>query len=170
VSIEILDRESRRFARARDTVTAVVADTGFGVSDLVLARGAGGSNRAADFAELNLDPRFSPTVRRREALVVAWEAWLFSGTDVISYVVELELQDASRRPVLARILGGVGIGGDREPATRISFQSQRPLANGKTAEWISLGTDLNPGDYLLVMRFRAHGREIVRERAVSIRP
>ena len=170
VSIEILDRESRRFARARDTVTAVVADTGFGVSDLVLARGAGGSNRAADFAELNLDPRFSPTVRRRGALVVAWEAWLFSGTDVISYVVELELQDASRRPVLARILGGVGIGGDREPATRISFQSQRPLANGKTAEWISLGTDLNPGDYLLVMRFRAHGREIVRERAVSIRP
>jgi len=138
------------------------------VSDLLLARGAGGGNRAGSLGDLNLDPRFAPAVHRGEALVVAWEVWSFEGGDRIAYDVELELQDASRRPVLARVLGGVGIGGDREPASRISFRSERPLTFGKTAEWVSLGTDLEPGEYQLVLRFRGGGREILRERAVTI--
>lgn len=169
VAVEVLDRSARRFARFRDTVTAVPADTGFGASDLVLARGVGGSRQAASLAGLNLDPRFAPAVGRGEALVVAWEVWHFSGGDRIRYDVELELQDAGRRPVLARVLGGLGIGGDREPASRISFTSQRPLEGGKTAEWVSLGTDVTPGDYVLVMRFSGAGRQVVRERAVTIR-
>jgi hypothetical protein len=108
-------------------------------------------------------------VARGAPLVVAWEAWALDGRDRVTYDVELELQDASRRPVVARILGGIGIGGDRAPASQITFRSERPLVSGRTADWVALGTDVEPGTYRLVLTFRAGNTTFVRERELVVR-
>jgi hypothetical protein len=85
--------------------------------------------------------------------------------------VTLEVQNAGRQAVTARLLRGIGLGGERRAETTIQYDADRPLVQGRTIEWLELAAELKPGDYRIVLRLRdaESGREVVRERVVTVR-
>lgn len=174
VTVEVWDRAARHVGRVRDTVTTLtVEDSAFTVSDLLLARRiepAPGVDDPASRRDLRIDPLFGATVRRGATVGLYWEMYRFSEPEGrLRCEVSLEVRDAGGRSVLTRVLRGVGIGGEREPETRIRYESARPLFNGRAVEWLELGA-LPAGEYRLVLRLkdRESGREVTRERKLVV--
>jgi hypothetical protein len=85
--------------------------------------------------------------------------------------VTVELLDASRQPVLARVLQGVGVQAGRRPEARIEYESTRPVVAGRAVEWLTLTSDVGIGDYRLVFHLRDQetGQEFTRERLIRVR-
>jgi hypothetical protein len=77
--------------------------------------------------------------------------------------------DASRKPMLARMLRSVT--GDERRGTRIEFESSRPMAEGRTVEWVEVSGDLPIGNYRLVFTItdRETGVAVTREREFRVR-
>lgn len=176
LTVEVWDRGARHLHRYRDTVsTLVVEDSSFAVSDLLLvgsltppADGDATSRRA-----LAPTPLYGGTVGVGEPVGLVWETYRLAGdrNGRLRYRVSVEVLDAGRQPVLARVLRGVGLAGERRPETRIEYDSNRPLADGRAVEWLELTSELKPGEYRVVLRLRdqASGREVVRERTLTVR-
>lgn len=176
LTLEVWDRPQRRLHRLRDTVsTLAITDSSFVVSDLLLAKTItppdGGE--VVGRQSLALTPLYGSAITAGDPVGLVWEVYRLKGeTDGrVRYHVTLELLDNARQPVLTRILRGIGLSGERRPAARLEFDSNRPLTKGRTAEWLELTGSLGPGDYRLVMRFRDEetGTEVVREARLTVR-
>jgi hypothetical protein len=79
------------------------------------------------------------------------------------------VQNASRQPILARMLRSMS-GGERR-GTRIEFESSRPMAEGRTVEWVEVSSDLPIGNYRLVFTITdgETGVAVTREREFRVR-
>jgi GWxTD domain-containing protein len=177
LTIEVWDRAVKRLHRLRDTVSALaVDDSAFVVSDLMLAGSVtppqGGE--AVSRNQLALTPLFGLTLEAGQPLDLVWETYRLTGErdGRIRYRVTLEVQDAGRQPVAARLLRGIGLAGERRPEAVIRYDADRPLAHGRTVEWLELTSEFRPGDYRIVLRLvdQATGREVVRERPLHVTP
>jgi hypothetical protein len=185
VTFEVWDQESRRFYRQRDTLTTIAyGDSGFATSDVLLVRNVV-SPKGEDITsrdDLNILPLYGSELPQGQTLGIVWETYrqgAASGRE--RYHVSIELQNAARRPVLTRARG---IGnccsfserssprsGQGAAATRIEYDSDRPMENGKAVEWLELGSDLPIGNYRLVFTVtdRETGAVVEREREIRVR-
>jgi GWxTD domain-containing protein len=175
LTVEVWDTAAGRLYRLRDTVsTLAVGDSAFAVSDLILASSIEGPDTGdvASRRELGITPLYGSTLSREDTLGLVWESYRLNAAsgDRQRYQVSIELLDASRQPVIARVLGGVGIG-ERRPASRIEFESVRPIVDGRSVEWLELTSNLRIGEYRLVMRIldRTTGVAVTRERMIRVR-
>jgi GWxTD domain-containing protein len=175
LTVEVWDTVARRLHRLRDTVSTLMpGDSGFTVSDLILASGieAPESDDPTSRQQLRIVPVYGSTIARGDTLGLVWETYRMGGApaDRQRYQVRIELFDASRQPMLARVLRGVAGGGERR-ANRVEYESARPVANGRSVEWIELTSDLRIGEYRLVVRIedRATGVAVTRERMIRVR-
>jgi GWxTD domain-containing protein len=175
LTVEVWDTAASRLHRLRDTVSTLLpGDSGFVVSDLILARGieAPESEEPTSRQQLTIQPLYGATIARGDTLGLVWEAYRTGGApaDRQRYQVSIELFDASRQPMLARVLRGVGGGGERR-ANRVEYESSRPVAGGRSVEWIELTSDLRSGEYRLVVRIqdRTTGVAVTRERMIRVR-
>jgi len=175
LTIEVWDHVRARLYRLRDTVSTLpIEDSTFAVSDLVLVRDVA-SQRGDDVTsrrDLTFTPVYGGTMRRGAPVGLVWEVYHLTGPAEgrVRYRVVLEVLDASRQAVFARVLRGVGIRGEQRPASRIAYETSRPMVNRRAVEWLELTSDLKPGDYRLVMHLidAESGREVVRERRLRV--
>jgi len=176
LTLEVWDTAQRRLHRLRDTVTTL--DTGDGVfvvSDLLLVteitppEGDDITSRR----DLPVTPLYGATVAKGERLGIVWETYQVSDSLPADgrrrYQVIVEVLDASRKPMLARMLRSVT--GDERRGTRIEFESSRPMAEGRTVEWVEVSGDLPIGSYRLAFTLtdRETGRAVTREREFRVR-
>jgi len=177
LTVEIWDRAVRQLYRLRDTVSMLpLDDSAFVVSDVLFARGVtppeGGE--ATTRTQLGITPLYGQTLEVGQPLGLVWETYRLTGErdGRMQYRVTIEVLDAGRQPVATRLLRGIGLSGERRPEARIEYDGNRPMANGRTVEWLELTGDLKPGDYRIVLRLRDEntGREVVRERTLQVVP
>jgi hypothetical protein len=176
LTLEVWDTVDQRLFRLRDTVSTLAwADSGFAVSDVIMASSIQppADDDPTSRSELAVTPLYGSTLTRGDTLGLVWETYRmgeFAG-DRQRYRVSIELLDATRQPIAARVLRGVGIGGERRPASRIEYESTRPIRNGRSVEWIELTSDLRIGEYRLVMQIidRTTGVRVTRERIFRVR-
>ncbi len=176
LTVEMWDRATRQLGRVRDTLSTLsIEDSAFTVSDILLAteiRSVVGDD-ATSRRDIRIEPLWGGTLDRGQTLGLYWESYRLSGErdGRMRYRVRLEVLDASRRPIIARVLSGVGVSRDRSPATRIEYDSNRPLANGRAVEWLELTGELAAGEYRIVLTLKDEdsGREVKRERALMVR-
>lgn len=175
LTVEVWDQAARRLYQLRDTVSTVQpGETEFAVSDLLLVTEIRApENDITSRRALPVTPLYGSTLRKGEALGLVWETYRLDDErdGRQEYRVSIELLDAARQPMLARVLRGVGIGDRPRPEAKIEFDSSRPLADGRTVEWLELTSDLDIGEYRLVftIRDRRTGTEVTRERAIRVR-
>ena len=174
LTVEVWDRARERIGRLRDTVTTLaIADSSFTVSDLLLAGRIApgpGTEDPTSRRELDMDPLYGTSVAAGATVGLYWEMYRFTRPEGrIETDVHLEVLDAGGRSVFARVLRGVGVTGEREPAARVRYQSSRPLLNGRAIEWLELAA-LSAGEYRIRLRLtdRDSGREVVRERKLVV--
>jgi GWxTD domain-containing protein len=174
LTVEVWDRARERVGRLRDTITTLaVTDSSFMVSDLLLAGRIApgpGTDDPTSRRELDMDPLYGTTLPAGATLGLYWEMYRFNEPEGrVETDVHLEVLDAGGRSVFARVLRGVGITGEREPAARVRYQSTRPLLNGRAIGWLELG-GLSAGEYRIRLRLtdRDSGREVVRERNLVV--
>lgn len=174
LTVEVWDQARRRLGRLRDTVTTLsVEDSSFMVSDVMLAgtiEPGPGTEDPTSRRELVMEPLFGYTIGAGETVGLYWEMYRFDAPEGrLRTEVSIEVVDASGNSVLARVLRGVGLRGEREPETRVRYESTRPLLNGRAIEWVELG-DLPAGEYRIRLRLRDRdsGREVVRERKLVV--
>jgi hypothetical protein len=176
LTVEVWDHVRARLYRLRDTISTLpIEDSTFTVSDLLLVsevtstRGDNVTSRR----ELTLTPLYGGIVQHGAPVGLVWEVYHVGGPAEgrVRYRVTVEVQDAGRQPVFARVLRGVGIRGEQRPASRIAYETSRPMADRRAVEWLELTSDLKPGDYRLVMHLvnEENGREVVRERRVRVK-
>jgi len=174
LTVEVWDTAAGRLYRLRDTVSTLAAgDSALVVSDVMLATSitAPDTGDVASRQALAVLPLYGSTLSREDTLGLVWETYgPADASDRRRYQVSIELLDASRQPVFARVLGGVGIG-ERRPASRIEFESVRPVVDERSVEWLELASNLRIGEYRLVMRIldRTTGVEATRERMIRVR-
>jgi len=171
---EVWDWEAQRLYRRRDTLTTVTyGDSGFAASDILLVRNVE-SPKGDDVTrreDLTILPLYGSTLDKGQSLGLVWETYRRGATSGRQrYHVSIEMQNAARRAVLTRVLRGIGLG-QRAAATRIEYESNRPLEDGRTVEWIELGSDLPAGNYRLVLSITDSetGAVVEREREISVR-
>jgi GWxTD domain-containing protein len=174
LTFEVWDQEAQRFYRTRDTLTTVTyGDSGFAASDVLLVRNVE-SPKGDDITskdDLNLLPLYGSTLPKGQTLGLVWEVYRAGGASGRArYHVSVELQNAAHRPVLTRLMRGIGIG-RRAAATRIEYDSNRPMENGHAVEWLELGSDLQEGTYRLVFGItdQQTGTVVEREREIRVR-
>lgn len=174
LTVEVWDTTQRRLHRLRDTVTTL--DTGDGVfvvSDLLLVteitppEGGDITSRR----DLPVTPLYGATVPKGKPLGIVWETYRLDSLPEgrRRYQVNIEVFNASRQPILARMLRSV-TGGERH-GTRIQFESSRPMAEGRTVEWVEVSSDLPIGEYRLAFTItdRETGVAVTRERRFRVR-
>ena len=176
LTVEILDPGPRQLGRVRDTLsTLAIEDSTFVVSDVLLASGVASlvGDGAVSRREMEITPLYGSTLESNQTLGLYWEVYRLSGAQEgrVRYRVSVEIQDAGRRPILARILSGVAGGGDRPAATRIEYDSDRPMQQGRAVEWLELTGQLRPGEYRVIVTItdRESGNAVTRERALVVR-
>lgn len=174
---EVWDQAYQRLSRFRDTVnTRSLGDSAFAVSDILLAsrvQPKGRDRDAVSHADLDITPLYHLDVRRGDPVTLVWETYRLKGetnNGQAAYHVSIVVEDATRRSIPARVLSGVGIGGRREPASKIEYDARRPMHDGTSVAWLQLGTDLTPGPYhiVLTLKDRSSGIALTRERALTI--
>jgi GWxTD domain-containing protein len=175
LTIEVWDHARGRLYRLRDTVSTLsIEDSTFAVSDLLLVQDVASprGDNVTSRRELTLTPLYGGIVQRGVPVGLVWEIYHLTGPAEgrVRYRVVLEVLDAGRQPVFARVLRGVGIKGEQRPASRIAYETSRPMVDRRAVEWLELTSDLKPGDYRLVMHLidGESGREIVRERRLRV--
>lgn len=174
LTVEVWDTTARRLYRLRDTVSTLAwSDSGFAVSDIILASDvtAPDEGDVTNRHELTVTPLYGTILQAGQPLGLVWETYRegqpAEGRE--RYQVSIEVLNASRQPMLARVLRGIGIGEGRRES-RIEYESSRPVQDGRTVEWLELTSDLRAGQYRLVMRIldRETGVEVTRERAFRV--
>ena len=175
LTVEVWDTVQSRLYRVRDTVSTLPAGDGqFVVSDplLVTEIVTPANDDITQRRELTVTPMYGTTLEKGKTLGVVWETYRLDGAmeGRRRYRVSIELLNAARQPMLARVLRGVSGGGQRA-ASRIEFESSRPMVEGRTVEWLELSSVLGIGEYRLVFRLTdpETGIESVRERAFRVR-
>jgi hypothetical protein len=175
LTVEVWDRAVRKLNRLRDTVTTLpIEDSTFVVSDLLLAGAVtppeGGE--ATSRRQLTATPLYGLTLEEGKPLALVWETYRLKGESDgrIRYHVTVEVQNAGRQAVSARLLRGIGLGGERRAETTIQYDADRPVARGRTVEWLELSAELRPGEYRIVLRVTdpTTGRQVTRERALRV--
>jgi hypothetical protein len=170
----VWDTAQRRLYRLRDTVTTLgTGDRVFVVSDLLLVteitppEGDDITSRR----DLPVSPLYGATVPKGKPLGIVWETYRLDSLPEgrRRYQVNIEVQNASRQPILARMLRSMS-GGERR-GTRIEFESSRPMAEGRTVEWVEVSSDLPIGNYRLVFTITdgETGVAVTREREFRVR-
>jgi len=174
LTVEVWDTTQRRLHRLRDTVTTLgMGDGVFVVSDLLLVTEITppATDDITSRRELVVTPMYGSTAPKGKALGVVWETYRLDSlqTGRRAYQVDIEVLNASRQPILARMLRGVS-GGERR-GTRIQFESSRPMAEGRTVEWVEVSSDLPIGSYRLALTItdRETGAAVTREREFRVR-
>jgi GWxTD domain-containing protein len=176
LTVEVWDHVRARLYRLRDTITTLpIEDSTFVMSDLLLVgdvKSPGGEN-ATSRRELAVTPLYGGIVQHGAPVGVVWEIYHPGGPPEgrVRYRVILEVLDAGRQPVFAGVLRGLGLKGGQRPASRIAYETSRPMANRRAVEWLELTSDLKPGEYRLVVHLvdENSGREVVRERPLRVR-
>jgi GWxTD domain-containing protein len=174
LTVEVWDTAQRRLYRLRDTVTTLgTGDRVFVVSDLLLVteitppEGDDITSRR----DLPVSPLYGATVPKGKPLGIVWETYRLDSLPEgrRRYQVNIEVQNASRQPILARMLRSMS-GGERR-GTRIEFESSRPMAEGRTVEWVEVSSDLPIGNYRLVFTITdgETGVAVTREREFRVR-
>ncbi len=176
LTLEVWDHVRARLYRLRDTVSTLpIEDSTFVVSDLLLV-GDVTSQRGDDVTsrrDLTFTPLYGGIAPRGAPVGLIWEVYHLTGPAEgrVRYRVVLEVLDAGRQPVFAGVLRGVGLKGGQRPASRIAYETSRPMVDRRAVEWLELTSDLKPGEYRLVMHLidAESGREVVRERRLKVR-
>ncbi|MDH3498120.1 MAG: GWxTD domain-containing protein [Gemmatimonadota bacterium] len=174
LTVEVWDRAARRLYRLRDTVsTLAVPDSSFVVSDLLLAADVRAPEAdVASRRQLAVTPLYGSRIAAGDPVGLVWEVYRLIGpaADRLRYRVTVEVLDASRQPVLARVLRGVGVGGDWRPESRIAYESTRPVVDGRAVEWLELTSELEPGEYRIAVTLedRQTNRKVTRERTLVV--
>lgn len=175
LTVEVWDTAQRRLHRLRDTVSTLATDGAFLVSDLLLVteitppEGGDITSRR----ELPVTPLYGATVPKGSTLGIVWETYRLGDSlprdGRRRYQVDIEVFNAARQPMLARMLRSVS-GGERR-GTRIEFESSRPMADGRTVEWVEVSSDLPIGSYRLAFTItdRETGVAVTREREFRVR-
>jgi GWxTD domain-containing protein len=175
LTVEVWDTAQRRLHRLRDTVSTLATDGAFVVSDLLLVteiRPPDDDDLTAR-RELPVTPLYGSTVPKGTTLGIVWETYRLADSLPTEgrqrCRVNIEVLNAARQPIFARILGSV-TGGERR-GTRIEFESSRPMADGRTVEWVEVSSDLPIGTYRLVFTVtdRETGIAVTRERDFRVR-
>jgi GWxTD domain-containing protein len=175
LTVEVWDTTQRRLHRMRDTVSTLPTDGAFVVSDLLLVTEItpAASGDITSRRDLPVTPLYGSTVARGVPLGIVWETYRVSDTLPAEgrrrTQVDIEVFNATRRPMLARLLRTV-TGGERR-GTRIQFESSRPMAEGRTVEWVEVSSDLPIGEYRLVLTItdQETGVAVKREREFRVR-
>jgi GWxTD domain-containing protein len=176
LTLEVWDTAQRRLHRMRDTVSTLATGDGtFVVSDLLFVTEITppGDDDITSRRELPVTPLYGSTVPKGATLGIVWETYRLSDSLPTDgrrrHQVNIEVLDASRQPMLARMLRGVS-GGERR-GTRLEFESSRPMAEGRTVEWVEVSGDLPIGNYRLVFTItdRETGVAVTREREFRVR-
>ncbi len=158
VVLEALDRTRRVLFQRRDTLTASFPDTALALSDLLLARRIEGPDMPRRRRELQFEYLYDTEVAELDTLSLYWEVYNapVDPQGLARYAVTLELLDATRRPLFARIVRSVGraIAGER-PATRIEFERAALPQDGTVIEWVALAADWEPGTYEITVTVRS---------------
>jgi hypothetical protein len=175
LTIEVWDHVRARLYRLRDTISTLPMDSAFTVSDLLLVsdvKSPGGDN-VTSRRELTLTPLYGGIAPRGAPVGLVWEIYHTTqpAENRVHYRVVIEVLDAGRQPVFAGVLRGVGLKGGQRPASRILYETTRPMTNRRAVEWLELTSDLKPGDYRLVMHLidAESGHEVIRERRLTVR-
>ena len=175
LTLEVWDLAQRRLYRLRDTLTTLhTGDSAFVVSDLLLVTAITRpeNDDITSRKELTVTPLYGATVPKGQSLGIVWETYRMGGGPGETrrrYQVSIAVLNASRQPILARLLQSVS-GGERR-GTRIEFESSRPVADGRTVEWVEVSSDLPIGDYRLAFTAtdRETGAVVTREREFRVR-
>jgi GWxTD domain-containing protein len=174
LTVEVWDTAQRRLHRLRDTLTTLPTEGAFLVSDLLLVTGIRPPpDDITSRRELPVTPLYGAEVPRGTPLGIVWETYQVSdslpGDGRRRYQVSVEVLSQTRGPMLARILRSV-TGGERR-GTRIEYESSRPMAGGRTVEWVEVSSDLPIGGYRLAFTItdRETGAAVTREREFRIR-
>jgi GWxTD domain-containing protein len=175
LTMEVWDHVRARLYRVRDTVSTLpIEDSTFAVSDLLLVSDVSSQHgdNVTSRRELTFTPLYGGIAARGAPVGLVWEVYHITGPAEgrVRYRVVLEVLDAGRQPVFARVLRGVGIRGEQRPASRIAYETSRPMVNRRAVEWLELTSDLKPGEYRLVMHLidGESGREVIRERRLRV--
>lgn len=156
--IEVLDRTKRVLFQRRDTLTAQFAHSAFAMSDLLLARGVEGSDSARRRQHLRFRYLYDTQVEDLDTLTLYWEIYNPPVDDqgVAQYAVTIQVLDATRRPLLARVVRAVGealFGG--RPGTVIEFERTVAPDHDTVIDWVGLSADWESGTYEVVVTIRS---------------
>lgn len=175
LTVEVWDTAQSRLHRFRDTVSTLPPAGPFLVSDLLLVTGITPpeGDDITSRRQLAVTPVYGSTVSKGTTLGIVWETYRVSdslpGEGRRRYRVDIEVLNAARQPILARMLRSV-TGGERR-GTRIEFESARPMAEGRTVEWVEISSDLPIGNYRLAFTITDRETEVAvtREREFRVR-
>lgn len=175
LTVEVWDRAARRLYRLRDTVsTLTVTDSAFVVSDLLLAADVRAPDEdVASRRQLAVTPLYGSRIAAGDPVGLVWEVYRLNAAanGRLRYRVTVEVLDAARQPVLARVLRGVGVRGERRPESRIEYETTRPVVDGRAVEWLELTSELKPGEYRIALTLadRQTKQTVTRERTLVVK-
>jgi GWxTD domain-containing protein len=171
--VEALEPAARRGARGAGTLKTE-PDSGFGLSDVLVARAAAPKPQGAPrrWTDLNLVPSVG-VVRRGEPFALVWENYRFAereGTARYRVQIGLARRAPNTVPLRSRILGALRLGG-RGGTVVLSYEKTAP-GGPVIVEYVSVdpGAQVPAGTYALVVRVTdLHaGKTTVRESAITL--
>ncbi|HVE80343.1 MAG TPA: GWxTD domain-containing protein [Gemmatimonadaceae bacterium] len=171
--VEALEPAARRGARGSGTLKTE-ADSGFGLSDVLVARAASPKPDVAPhrWTDFNLVPSVG-IVRRGEPFSLVWENYRFAERGgSVRYRVQIGLARRAPNsvPLRNRILGAIGLG--RGGTTVVLTYEKTAPAGPVVVEHVSVdpGAQVQAGTYALVVRVTdLHtGKTTVRESAITL--
>ncbi|HEY2824345.1 MAG TPA: GWxTD domain-containing protein, partial [Gemmatimonadales bacterium] len=173
LTVELWDASPRRLGRGRDTLSFRPDTTqALQLSDLLLAAsieaGPNGNTRTAGREALNIIPLYGTTLTQNNPLALYWEIYgLKLNGDRVQYSVTVQVEDAQKHPMLARLLGVTG----QDKAPKITYDGNRQPANGRVAEWLAISSDLTPGPYKVLVTIEDKNARTTRtvERALTVK-
>jgi len=147
--VELLDRERRVLAQARDTFALVAAMPGPALSDVLVVRQVEGRDGSTRRGDLTIAHLFGRTVAEGQPVGLVWEVYgLTAGTGrAWRYRITLEVRDAEGRALLARLLRGAGRAG-----TTLAYERVAVPQAERTVEWVNLDGSWKAGAYDVVLR------------------
>jgi len=147
--VELMDRERRVLAQARDTLVVTAPQPGPAVSDVLLVRRADGPEAAARRTDLALEHLFGRTIEEGQDIGLVWEVYGLTAeqSGAWRYRVTLEVWDAEGRPLLARLLRGA-----QRSSTTLYYERTALPTGDRTVEWVNLSGQWTVGIYEVVLR------------------
>jgi GWxTD domain-containing protein len=175
LTVEVWDPANRGLHRLQDTVSTMTPrDSGLAVSDVLFVTAVSSpvGDSAASRSQLTVTPMYGTTLAKGDPLGLVWETYASTGPAEgrQRYRVSVEVQNLERRPVLTKLLRRLGGDQGRGAASRIEYESTRPVVGGQTVEWLELTSDLGIGEYRVVLTITdLTGKAVTRERMLSVR-
>ncbi len=176
MAVEVLDTYHRQLSRVRDTVTTLNLKPGqLAMSDVLLASHVAAAlddREPRNRGELTIEPLYGSVMKRGTQLGLFWEIYGLrrDRNGRAEYEVEIELRNAEKKRILARLLARITGEGGKKSQSTIKYKNNRPVVNGRVIEWVELAGELDSGAYTVrvLVKDRKGGGKVGRERTVIV--